>query len=57
MAFEKRKASTNWLQRHLCVDYKSVARLIECMEEEEQVGAPNHVGRREVLRDENGQAV
>ena len=33
---------------------RSAARLIERMEDEGMVGAPNHVGRRDVLRDEMG---
>jgi S-DNA-T family DNA segregation ATPase FtsK/SpoIIIE len=57
LVFENQKASTSWLQRQLRVGYNSAARLIERMEEEGLVGAPNHVGRREVLRDENGQPV
>ncbi|PZU57146.1 MAG: cell division protein FtsK [Sphingobium sp.] len=57
LVFENQKASTSWLQRQLRVGYNSAARLIERMEEEGLVGAPNHVGRREVLRDENGQMV
>ena len=43
-----------WLQRQLRIGYNSAARLIERMENEGLVGAPNHVGRREVLRDESG---
>jgi S-DNA-T family DNA segregation ATPase FtsK/SpoIIIE len=39
------------------VGYNSAARLIERMEEEGLVGPPNHVGRRDVLRDENGQVI
>jgi S-DNA-T family DNA segregation ATPase FtsK/SpoIIIE len=54
LVFENQKASTSWLQRQLRVGYNSAARLIERMEEEGLVGAPNHVGRREVLRDDNG---
>ncbi|MBB6192413.1 S-DNA-T family DNA segregation ATPase FtsK/SpoIIIE [Sphingobium wenxiniae] len=54
LVFENQKASTSWLQRQLRVGYNSAARLIERMEEDGLVGAPNHVGRREVLRDENG---
>ena len=54
LVFENQKASTSWLQRQLRVGYNSAARLIERMEEEGMVGPPNHVGRREVLRDENG---
>ncbi|WP_253342341.1 DNA translocase FtsK [Sphingobium sp. OAS761] len=54
LVFENQKASTSWLQRQLRVGYNSAARLIERMEDEGLVGPPNHVGRREVLRDENG---
>ena len=54
---ENRKASTSWLQRQLRVGYNSAARLIERMEEEGLVGPPNHVGSREVLRDENGNPI
>lgn len=54
LVFENQKASTSWLQRQLRIGYNSAARLIERMEEEGLVGPPNHVGRREVLRDENG---
>jgi len=55
LVFESQKASTSWLQRQMRIGYNSAARLIERMEEEGMVGAPNHVGRREVLRDEMGQ--
>ncbi len=54
---QSQKASTSWLQRQMRIGYNSAARLIERMEEEGLVGAPNHVGRREVLRDENGQPI
>ncbi|WP_407696185.1 FtsK/SpoIIIE family DNA translocase [Sphingobium sufflavum] len=54
LVFENQKASTSWLQRQLRVGYNSAARLIEKMEEEGLVGPPNHVGRRDVLRDESG---
>jgi S-DNA-T family DNA segregation ATPase FtsK/SpoIIIE len=54
LVFENQKASTSWLQRQMRIGYNSAARLIEKMEEEGLVGAPNHVGRREVLRDEMG---
>jgi S-DNA-T family DNA segregation ATPase FtsK/SpoIIIE len=54
LVFENQKASTSWLQRQMRVGYNSAARLIERMEEEGLVGPPNHVGRREVLRDEMG---
>ena len=54
LVFENQKASTSWLQRQLRIGYNSAARLIEQMEEQGLVGPPNHVGRREVLRDESG---
>ncbi|HEX7820108.1 MAG TPA: DNA translocase FtsK 4TM domain-containing protein [Sphingobium sp.] len=57
LVFENQKASTSWLQRQLRVGYNSAARLIEKMEEEGLVGPPNHVGRRDVLRDENGHMI
>ncbi|PAX07469.1 FtsK/SpoIIIE family DNA translocase [Sphingomonas lenta] len=54
---ESRKASTSWLQRQLRIGYNSAARLIERMEKEGIVGRPDHVGRREVLRDAEGHAI
>jgi len=57
LVFENQKASTSWLQRQLRVGYNSAARLIERMEDEGLVGPPNHVGRREVLRDEMGNPI
>lgn len=48
------KASTSWLQRQMRIGYNSAARLIERMEREGLVSAPDHVGRREVLMDEDG---
>ena len=47
-------ASVSWLHRKLGVSYRTAAKLIEGMERENIVGAPNHLGRREVLRDEAG---
>jgi S-DNA-T family DNA segregation ATPase FtsK/SpoIIIE len=51
---ESQKASTSWLQRQLRIGYNSAARLIERMEKDGIVGRPDHVGRREVLRDRDG---
>ncbi len=48
------KASTSYLQRQLRVGYNNAARLIERMEADGFVSKPDHVGRREVLIDENG---
>jgi S-DNA-T family DNA segregation ATPase FtsK/SpoIIIE len=52
---ESQKASTSYVQRQLRIGYNSAARLIERMEKEGKVGAPDHVGRREVLIDRDGQ--
>ena len=51
---ESQKASTSWLQRQLRVGYNSAARLIERMEKDGCVSRPDHVGRREVLMDRDG---
>jgi S-DNA-T family DNA segregation ATPase FtsK/SpoIIIE len=51
---ESQKASTSYLQRQLRVGYNNAARLIERMEKEGFVSAPDHVGRREVLVDPEG---
>ncbi|MFA6124818.1 MAG: DNA translocase FtsK 4TM domain-containing protein [Sphingomonas sp.] len=57
LVVESQKASTSWLQRQLRVGYNSAARLIERMEKDNIVGRPDHVGRREVLRDRDGNPV
>jgi DNA segregation ATPase FtsK/SpoIIIE, S-DNA-T family len=54
IVFESQKASTSWLQRQLRIGYNSAARLVERMEEDGFISAPNHVGRREVYRDKDG---
>lgn len=55
IVFESQKASTSWIQRQMRIGYNSAARLIDRMEEDGYVTAPNHIGRREVLRDQNGE--
>jgi DNA segregation ATPase FtsK/SpoIIIE, S-DNA-T family len=57
IVFESQKASTSWVQRQLRIGYNSAARLIDRMEEDGFVSAPNHIGRREVLRDQLGEPV
>lgn len=43
------KASASWLQRQLRIGYNSAAGLIERMEADGLISAPNHVGARMVL--------
>ncbi len=57
IVFESQKASTSWIQRQLRIGYNSAARLIDRMEEDGFVSSPNHIGRREVLRDRNGEPI
>ncbi|WP_375291474.1 DNA translocase FtsK 4TM domain-containing protein [Qipengyuania sp.] len=54
IVFENQKASGSWLQRQMGVGYNTAAKWIERMEEDGLVGPANHVGRREVYRDANG---
>lgn len=51
---ENQKASTSWLQRQMGVGYNSAAKWIERMEADGLVGPANHVGRREIYRDRDG---
>ncbi len=57
LVVESQKASTSWLQRQMCVGYNSAARLIERMEKDGIVSEPDAVGRRDVLRDRDGNLV
>ena len=43
------RASTSGVQRRLQIGYNRAARLIEQMEDEGVISAPNHAGKREVL--------
>ncbi len=43
------KASTSYIQRRLKIGYNRAANLIEQMEREGIISAPNHAGKREVL--------
>jgi S-DNA-T family DNA segregation ATPase FtsK/SpoIIIE len=54
IVFENQKASGSWLQRQMGVGYNTAAKWIERMEEEGLVGPSNHVGRREIFRDRDG---
>ena len=44
-----KKCSTSYIQRRLSIGYNRAASLVERMEQEGLVGAPNHVGKREIL--------
>lgn len=48
LVLSSRKASVSWLQRQLRVGYNQAVRLIERMQTEGFVSAPDHIGRREV---------
>ncbi|WP_300377340.1 DNA translocase FtsK [Henriciella sp.] len=51
-----KRASTSYLQRRLKVGYNKAATLIERLEEEGVISAPNHAGKREILaRDTPGE--
>ena len=54
MVIENQKASGSWLQRQMGVGYNTAAKWIERMEEEGLVGPANHVGRRDIYRDKDG---
>jgi S-DNA-T family DNA segregation ATPase FtsK/SpoIIIE len=44
-----KKCSTSYIQRRLSIGYNKAASLVERMEEEGIVGAPNHSGKRAIL--------
>jgi S-DNA-T family DNA segregation ATPase FtsK/SpoIIIE len=54
IVIENQKASGSWLQRQMGVGYNTAAKWIERMEGEGLVGPANHVGRREIYRDSDG---
>ena len=49
-----RKASTSYIQRRLQIGYNRAASIMERMEDEGVVGAPNHAGKREILMEAGG---
>ena len=54
IVFESQKASASWVQRQMGVGYNTAAKWIERMEADGFVGPANHVGRREIYRDKDG---
>ena len=51
----ERKASTSYIQRRLQIGYNRAANLIERMEQEGVISAPNHAGKREILAPDHGE--
>jgi DNA segregation ATPase FtsK/SpoIIIE, S-DNA-T family len=49
-----KKASTSYIQRRLGIGYNRAASLIERMEQDGVISAPNHKGVREVLLPDHG---
>jgi len=54
LVFESQKASASWVQRQMGVGYNTASKWIERMEADGLVGPANHVGRREIYRDKDG---
>ena len=54
LVFESQKASASWLQRQMGVGYNTASKWIERMEADGLVGPSNHVGRRDIYRDKEG---
>jgi S-DNA-T family DNA segregation ATPase FtsK/SpoIIIE len=54
IVFESQKASASWIQRQMGVGYNTAAKWIERMEADGLVGPANHVGRRDIYRDKDG---
>ena len=57
IVIENQKASGSWLQRQMGVGYNTAAKWIERMEADGLVGPANHVGRREIYRDQDGNPI
>jgi S-DNA-T family DNA segregation ATPase FtsK/SpoIIIE len=54
LVFESQKASASWIQRQMGVGYNTASKWIERMEADGFVGPANHVGRRDIYRDTDG---
>ena len=54
LVVREQKASTSFVQRHLKIGYNRAATIIEEMESNGVISAANHVGKREVLVNEDG---
>ena len=49
-----KKCSTSYIQRRLSIGYNRAASLVERMEQEGLVGPANHVGKREIIGQDDG---
>jgi S-DNA-T family DNA segregation ATPase FtsK/SpoIIIE len=54
VVIESQRASISSVQRALRIGYNTAARHIDRMEQDGIIGAPNHLGRREVMVDRGG---
>jgi len=54
LVFESQKASASWIQRQMGVGYNTASKWVERMEKDGLVGPANHVGRRDIYRDRDG---
>ena len=54
LVFESQKASASWIQRQMGVGYNTASKWVERMEADGLVGPANHVGRRDIYRDKDG---
>ena len=54
LVFESQKASASWIQRQMGVGYNTASKWVERMEADGFVGPANHVGRRDIYRDKDG---
>jgi DNA segregation ATPase FtsK/SpoIIIE, S-DNA-T family len=54
VVIDSQRASISSVQRALRIGYNTAARHIDRMEQDGIISSPNHLGRRDVLRDRNG---
>jgi len=54
LVFESQKISASWIQRQMGVGYNTASKWVERMEADGYVGPANHVGRRDIYRDKDG---
>ncbi len=57
LVFESQKASASWIQRQMGVGYNTASKWVERMEADGFVSPANHVGRREIYRDREGNSL